>query len=182
MRYRFVLLAAVLPLAACNSGPSVEATDASVGEVAGKLADAGGTDQFVNPGKWRTTVEIKDLKLGVANVPPGVAESIKQQMSATQTFEICITPEEASKPNTELFSGAESNCKYDRFNMGGGKIDAAMTCTDAGGRHSTELKGTYAPDSYEISGSSERTGQMSMSMTTHIKSERIGECDGSERG
>ena len=41
-------------LAACNNDPEVSAKNASVEEVADKVADAGGTGNFVRPGKWES--------------------------------------------------------------------------------------------------------------------------------
>ena len=42
----------------------------------------------------------------------------------------CLTPEEAKRPKEDFFAGAAKNCRYERFDMGSGKIDAVMKCTE----------------------------------------------------
>ncbi len=50
MKYAVCLIVCVLPLAACNKSPEVHATNASVGEVASKVAAASAGHELVRPG------------------------------------------------------------------------------------------------------------------------------------
>ena len=59
LKHAAILLMSVLPLAACNSSPTVEAKNASVAEVAEKVEKAGGTDSFLRPGKWLTKATLE---------------------------------------------------------------------------------------------------------------------------
>lgn len=178
-----LMLLAPFALAACNSQPTVTATNASVAEVAKKVEAANADRQFVSPGRWQSTMTINEMKM--PGMPPEFAEQMKAHMGKAKTFETCLTPEEAKRPKGDFF-GAQKGCIYDRFTMGAGKIDAAMTCTAGGAKRTMTMSGTYAPDSYRMTVASEATGggtgpdAMSMNMTLDAK--RTGACTGKEQG
>lgn len=175
---RFIILAA-LPLAACNQGPSVSATNASTEEVAAKV-DAAGGGAMMSPGQWQGTVAIGDVK--VPGMPAAAAEQVKATMSKAQSFTTCLTAEDAKQPKGNFFGGDQSGqCKYDHFTMSGGNIDAVQTCTVAGVQRKMTMKGNYSPDSYKIAvtstgqgGGGNPMGNMEMTMTMEAK--RTGEC------
>jgi len=180
MNYAAVaLIVCIVPLAACDSEPDVSATNASVEEVAGKVADAGGSDSFVRPGKWRSQVKIEEFELPGA--PPAAESAMRTMENRAQVYESCLTPEEAKRPKEDFFAGSNKNCRYDHFNMGGGKIDAVMRCTDQGMGQTMAMQGTYGPDSYQMSMSMKAQGgpgpSDGMTMKMRIEAKRIGECD-----
>lgn len=179
---RLPVLIACVALAACDSSPQVSARNTSAEEVAEKVEAAGGSDNFVNPGKWQSTVTIEEMSM--PGMPPEVAGQMKSMQGRTQVHEQCLTPEEAKKPNEDFFSGKDkSNCRYERFDMGGGKIDAVMKCSEGGAVQTMTMAGTYSGDAYTMrmaldsSGRGE-TGAMGMKM--RVDAERIGECTGKE--
>ena len=182
MRYAIVLLAGAL--AACGSEPQVDARNASAEEVADKVAQAGGSEQFVRPGKWQSRVQIEEFSLPGA--PAGVADAMRGVQQRSTVDESCLTPEEAKRPKEDFFAGKDKNCRYERFTMADGKIDAVMQCTGTGtgsaAAMSMTMQGSYSPDTYQMhmsmkadAGSGPPGG---MTMKMRVDAKRIGECDG----
>ena len=179
MKHAAILLACALPLAACDSKSEVDARSASVEDVAEQVADARGSDSFVRPGKWRSSVQIEEFDLPGA--PPEAASAMRSMHNRAQVSESCLTPEEAKRPKEDFFAGSNKNCRYDHFTMGGGKIDAVMKCTGEGMAQTMAMQGTYGPDAYQMrmsmkaeAGSGPAGG---MTMKMRVDAKRVGECD-----
>lgn len=174
-------LAMTLPLmmlAACDSGPTVKAENAKPSEVAEKVRAAGGGSTFVRPGKWVSSVTIQEMS--VPGMPPEFAAKMKERMAEARTFESCLTPEQAKKPKEDFFAGADKSCRYDKFEMTGGKIDATMHCSREGVSQTMTMAGNYSDDHYNMQMSSKMEGagpQAGMSMKMQVDSKRVGECD-----
>ena len=181
LKHATILLMSAVPLAACNSSPSIEAKNATVAEVAAKVADAGGVDSFVRAGKWSSTVTIDEMS--APGMPPEAAAQMKQVMAKTHDIESCLTPEVAKKPKPDFFSGKDNGCRYDNFTMSGGKIDMTMRCSGGhamGTGTTMHMTGTYAPDAYHMAmenhvDTGTKVGAMTMKM--HVDAKRIGDCD-----
>ena len=180
-------LFAVLPLAACQSesgtesDPDVQATNASVEEVAEQVREASEGEQFIRPGRWVSTVRFEEFS--APGIPEDAAEGMNRALGDAQSFENCLTEEETQRPNERFFAGADNQCRYENFTMGGGKIDATMRCTSAGGAAQVmRMQGSYSPDSYQLSTTSTVDGpggQMTMRM--RIEAKRAGECKPAEQ-
>src|SRR5688500_14366454 len=63
VKHAAVLLTCVLTLTACNREPEVDARNASVEDVAEQVAEAGGSEVIVRPGKWESRVQIEEFEL-----------------------------------------------------------------------------------------------------------------------
>ena len=174
-------LLGALALAACHSSPTVTATNASVADVAAKMKAANLDGSFVSPGHWQTTMVVKDMS--IPGMPPQMAEKMKAHMGQAKTFESCLTEEEAKKPKEDFF-GADRSCRYDKFDMGGGKIDATMTCASDGMTRTMTMNGTYSSDAYHMAMATIGTGKASamgnMSMKMEMDAKRTGACTGKE--
>ncbi|MEO8546730.1 MAG: DUF3617 domain-containing protein [Sphingomicrobium sp.] len=179
MNHAAILLMSCIALAACNREPQVEAKNASVEEVAKKVADARASDTFVRPGKWQSRVQIEEFNL--PGVPKETATAMRGMHDQTKVYESCLTPEEAKRPKAGFFAGKDKSCRYDHFTMGNGKIDAVMNCTTAGMDQTMEMAGTYGPDNYQMHMSMKTNGgpapAAGMTMKMRIDAKRIGECD-----
>ncbi len=183
---RLAPFSALLPLAtlaACNSGPSVSATNASGAEVAAKMKAAGVAGTMVSPGRWEATMTINSMS--APNMPPQFAAEMKKHMGQARTFVSCLTPEEAKAPKEDFFGGMDKSCRYEHFTMGGGTIDAVSKCSAAGGTRTMTMKGTYSADAYRMTIASSAEGAkggpmagMAMNMTMDAK--RAGACTGKE--
>jgi hypothetical protein len=178
MRVLAVLpFAAVATLAACNSSPTVTATNASSQEVAAKMA-AAGTVETISPGRWEGTMHIAEMTM--PGLPPEAQAKLAAARGDTQIVS-CVTAEDVKDSKASMFGAMGDNCKYDHFAMGGGKIDGVATCDNGGAKTKTTISGTFSSDSYQMAIRSESTGKgpmenMTMAMTANAK--RVGECRG----
>ena len=179
MKQAALLLACVVPLAACDSGPQVDARNATAEEVAGQVADAGGSDNFVRPGKWESRVQIEQFDLPGA--PPEAKTAMRGMHERAMVSESCLTPENAKRPKEDFFAGKGKNCRYDHFTMGNGKIDAVMKCTGEGLAQTMAMQGSYSPDAYQMRMSMKADAGAGppggMTMTMRVDAKRVGECD-----
>ncbi len=169
---------AAFAVAGCSSKDDViVAENESVEEVAAKVAKA---DIRPAPGRWESKMTID--KIEMPGLPPEVQGMMKKQMGKVQTSISCLTKEEAEKVDGEFFKpGDQSGCKYNKFVMGGGKVEADMTCEQGPVTQNMKMSGTYGEDAYvmQVSANGKTQGQpMSMAMT--VESRRVGECDGKE--
>ncbi len=173
-----VLIACALPLAACNSEPEVTAENASVEEVSQKVGAAGGSGNFITPGLWRTSMTIDEMS--VPGMLPEAAAEMEKMQGRTTSNEKCLTPEDVKKPKEDFFGG-EENCRYERFTMGNGKIDAVMNCTEGGATQKMTMAGTYSGDTYNMQMAMQSAGggeTAGMGMKMRVNAKRIGECTG----
>ena len=179
MKQAALFLACVVPLAACDGGPQVDARNATAEEVAEQVADAGGSDNFVRPGKWESRVQIEQFDLPGA--PPEAKTAMRGMNERAMVSESCLTPEEAKRPKEDFFAGKGKNCRYDHFTMGNGKIDAVMKCTGEGMAQTMALQGSYSPDAYQMRMSMKADAGAGppggMTMTMRVDAKRVGECD-----
>jgi Protein of unknown function (DUF3617) len=167
-------------LSGCSKSPSVTAQNASVGEVAEKVAEVQAGGQFISPGRWESTMTIREMT--VPGLPPEMAERMKAHMGQAKSFISCLTPEEVKQPEEGFFGGANSGCRYERFSMADGKIDGVMKCSGQGMERTMAMSGNYSPDTYNMAVSSEGKGQgpAAMTMKMTLEAKRTGACTGKE--
>jgi hypothetical protein len=122
---------------------------------------------------------------------PAEAQAQMKSVFAKQqntTVDHCVTPEEARQPAGKFFTGKEAdNCRYERFTMRGGKIDAVMRCTDdrsASATMTMTVSGTYTPESSNTRSDMQIDGgpQGSMRIKAVSEAKRAGECTGPKSG
>ncbi|WP_414899802.1 DUF3617 domain-containing protein [Sphingomonas flavalba] len=169
--------APLLLLAACNSGPTVSAENASASEVAQKIAESRVSEgSFISPGQWRTTFNISEMNM--PGLPPQALEAMRAHAAKASSHESCVTEEQAKKPDPDMFAGkGNENCRYDNFSMGNGKIAGVLRCQGSPGEMKMTMNGTYGPNAYQMSATVEQTGpQGKMTMKMDSKAERIGPC------
>jgi hypothetical protein len=125
---------------------------------------------------------MKIEKMDMPGMPADAKAMMNKQMASAHTFTSCLTPEEVNQPNAEFFQGNDSGCKYDKFLMAGGKVDAVMTCDANGQKQKMTMSGTYGEDAYEmkVSSTGEMQPGMPMNMAMTIASRRVGDCNGKE--
>ena len=182
MKQLYLLVAGAAALAGCDNSPGVHADNASVAEVQNKVAAAGGSERFVRPGRWESKVTVEEM------VIPGMSGDVAGQMQASmgkvQTHATCLTPEEAKRPQEDFFTGDNQSCRYDHFDMSGGKIDAKMKCEQGPSASVMTLKGGYTPDTYDMQMAMEAggggAGSAGMRMKMRVEARRVGECTGKE--
>ena len=184
---KVIILLPLLMLAACDSKADVKATNASVQEVAAKVAAARDEGDFLRPGKWQIKGFIDDIS--IPGMPAGMADKMKQQGQNMPGTTSCMTEADVKKPGPDFFTG-DKNCRYDNFSMVDGKIDAKMRCTSPRGTQVTSMNGEFKPESYrmalttamESTGGKPASGMEAMTMKLHMEGTRVGECDAATAG
>jgi hypothetical protein len=183
--YRITTLSALaigtLALSACGGGDTIEAENESAEAVADRVADAG---MKPNPGRWES--EFKIVKMDMPGMPAELKGMMDEQIGQVETSVSCLTKEEAEKSEKDFFRPPERSgeeCKYNSFKMGGGRLDADMTCEEGNATQNMRMSGTYGPDAYKMNVKADgNMGEQKMSMEMEIASKRVGDCDGSEKG
>jgi hypothetical protein len=185
-----VALSALL-LAACGTESTTQSaartgdvslTNASVAEVAKQAAaaKAGGAASF-EPGEWETVVTIEG-----ANIPgmPAVAAKAMEGLKRARTsVRSCMTPEQAAKPDEAMFAGKGVNCRFDRYVMMDGRLDATMSCAGEGGgeRAVIAMKGGFTRTSFNLINSmtaAPMPGHPKVAMQSRVTGKRLGACRG----
>ncbi len=178
MKLAYAIALVPLALAGCNNHkPEVKAENASVADVSAAADNA----IRMEPGKWRTEVSVDSVE--IANAPAQVADAMKKQLSTNgkQTIEACVTKEQAERPPEDLLGGkGMQSCRYDTFEIKGGKLNAEMTCKgangDTGAIHS-KISGDFGAKSYDlVSETKADMGGQSVTTKTKVKGSRIGDC------
>ena len=182
-----VLLIACVALAACDQSPEIHEKNASIEEIAEAANKANAASGIVlRAGQWRLTGTMEEMSM--PGMPASAQADIQRMMGEKNNFtmEYCLTPEEAKKPRGKFFGGERSdNCRYESFDMEGGKIDAVMRCEgQPSGAMTMKISGTYSPDSYSTRAAMEVAGdgRGGMSMKMRSEAKRIGECDAASEG
>ena len=180
MGARVALAAFALSATACGDEPSVNERNASVDEVAAKVREATGGVQFIRAGEWKSTTTIEEMS--VPGMSTEESARLRQAMGGRATHEstTCLSEEEVKQPKGKFFTGNDQ-CRYDRFVMQGGKIDAKMRCNAQTGESQVmTMTGTYSPESYrmqmDLQGAAPE-GPAGMRMRMRVESNRIGDCN-----
>ena len=167
---------ATLALAGCKK-QAVEADHASVAQVAAAM---GGSAPSFQPGRWESTMKIEQMD--IPGMPPQARAMMMKSSAMARVVSVCISPQEAAKPDGHFFNHGQSNCTYDHFSMDDGKLDATMTCEGRTGKRTMTMNGTFSPDQYELHTTSQEQmpGGQTMNMAMTVTSHRVGDCTGQE--
>jgi hypothetical protein len=165
-------------VAACGSEPEVDARNASVEDVQKQLQKA---EVRPRPGRWLQ--EVKFVSIEMPNMPEEAKAMMDRGGDMVHSGYTCLTPEQAAKPDASMFNQVAEGCTYDHFKMGGGAIDAKMTCTGGPQQQVSTMKGTYGEEAYDlaIDMQADMMGQPMRSKMS-LKMKRVGECQGDEDG
>jgi hypothetical protein len=181
MKSAAYVVASILCLSACNKGPTVELKNASGKQVAQAVQEKGlmNSGSMIEPGLWESKATYSEMN--IPGLSPQYAEKMKQSMaqSREKPSHHCITEADLKKPKEDFF-GADKDCKFQHFTMGGGKMDIAMVCNREGSTQTMNMSGTYTPTTYSLEMAMNSSGgqENGMSIKGHIDSRRIGQCTG----
>ncbi len=182
MTRALVLALPLLALAACDSvglgEPSVDLSNATMAEVAAEAVKV----QQQRPGQWDVTSQLVSLDVeGIPDDSPMTA-MLKQQIGQPRTDSQCLTEEDAKKAMVPQDVDPNNSCRFAHFRMKGGQIDADMSCNapDGAGTLRMTQKGSYTPDSYDVTSTLTRAGGTTpgenSTMTMKVSAKRTGEC------
>ncbi len=172
-----IAFAGLLALAGCGEQKTVDVRNESVADVVAKVGNSG--PHFL-PGRWES--QMKFGKLDMPGLPPEMAAMMEKSMAEERSFASCLTKADVEKPGSSFFGQENNKCKYDSFTMGGGRIDAKLSCNDDEGTQEMTMNGVYTPETYAMTMSikGKRAGGQAMNMTMSMTAKRAGECTGKE--
>ncbi|MDE8650185.1 DUF3617 domain-containing protein [Novosphingobium album (ex Liu et al. 2023)] len=132
-------------------------------------------------GQYKQTIEI--TRFEIPGMPKEQADQMKGMMQNAQVQEFCLTPAQAEQGFKDMFDkvGEGGECKYSRFDVSGGRIDAKMDCASKEqGTATFLLAGTVGPKGTDITVDVDQNNPKSPMGTAkigmHMKTERTGEC------
>lgn len=171
---RALLLVPLAAMMAACSG-EVDLTNASIEQV------ASASNRIAKPetGQWATDVTLVSFDPGPAASP--VAAAMKDEIGTTTRTEACLSPDDAKKPLFgDLAPTTGANCRFAKFVLKGGRLDALMTCRNAGGETlEVRQQGAYSATAVDLSATIRRTapdGKPAGGMATRTVAKRTGEC------
>ena len=182
---RMAIALAALAVAGCNKEPELSIKNASAEQVAAAAKRSGvARETRLTPGQWQLTMATKLIEAD--GLPPGAAAQVKSSTERTMSESQCLTPEQASRPPSEMFARRQnSSCSYDSFDMAGGKIKAKMTCPGgSSGTMTMTMDGTYTPTRYTMDALMDvhaPDGVQSMKMSVRSVGTRTGDCVGASK-
>ena len=139
-----VLAFATIALASCNQAGKAPKTAEEAKQEAAKL-------DRPKPGQYTQTMTI--TRFEIPDAPPEVAQQMKAAMGQAQSTDFCLTEEMAQEGYENMFRdiGKDGQCKYQRFDVSGGKLDAVLDCeSKAEGKGTITLAGTVGEDGSEV--------------------------------
>lgn len=175
MRNRAILVSAVaaMVLAGCSGGGEVDAdgdSSISTSEAAGAAADMPKPEA----GLYRATITMTGIDV------PGMGASMQGHGGGmTTTNEYCLTEDEVAEGFEEMMKrGQDGSCRYEKFNVAGGKLDAVMLCQTDQGEARMEMKGTATPtgSQFDAKMKMDLDGMGNGTMRFNAEHERIGDC------
>ena len=171
-----VAVTVVLMVSACGENGVPEAGDPGASVSQQQVASRSRDLVQPEPGLYRATMEIQEFN--VPGAPPQVAAMLRDSVSA-RTTEYCLTAEDVAKGYEEsIRKSQQGECEYKRFDVDGGSIDAALTCTDQGRTMDLTLSGTGTATASDMA----MTMKMDMgemgegTIRARTRSQRIGDC------
>jgi len=133
------------------------------------------------PGQYSQTMEV--VKFEMPGAPPEMAKQMQTALGQRQNSVFCLTDKMAEEGFQNMFReiGKDGQCKYQRFSVAGGKLDAELACQSATeGKGTIKLAGTVGADGSDVTVEVDTTNPASpMGHTVigmHLVSKRIGDC------
>lgn len=173
---------AALALAACDNGPEMKVRNTAAPSGGGALGQgrlAAAVPPRLTPGEWQLTMQT--LLVDAKGVPDEAVAKLKTAYERSMTETQCLTPEQASRPLSEILAKRQnSRCSFESFDMAGGKITGRMICPGGrSGQMAMAMNGTYTPTRYTLDADMDVKsfdGTQSMKMTIRSVGSRTGEC------
>ena len=140
-------------------------------------AAAGAADTPIRAGQWEVRSTVLDIDMPGA--PPGMAAMMKGKPTVVRH---CVTPEQAAQGPQEMLKGSQGQCRFSRYDMTGGRINAVMECSGQGSQMTSTTIGTYSADSYQAESSMTTTGPAGkMTMRVSGSGKYLGPCGAGTR-
>jgi hypothetical protein len=170
---KLIIIAGALALSGCGGGE--EQGNGAAGGGA-KSAAAGGGSLELTPGQYEVTTQV--LSFDVPNMPPEMAEMMKQQQQQNEKSTTCLTEKDVRDAQGGLFTGEEDKeCSENSVKLSGGRMAGRLVCGKGEEASTMEVAGTYTSTSYDVQMTMSAKGTKMSSRTT---GRRVGDCPAGE--
>lgn len=129
----------------------------------------------LTPGAWEETVV---FALDSVNGSADLAALMGKALPTPQPRQSCLTARDLQNPQDLFLAGAEQSCRFARFTMADGRIDAAGDCSDGRGQTMhVEGGGTYTATGYDFTfKGTGQVGKLALEFRGRDSGRRIGVC------
>jgi hypothetical protein len=129
----------------------------------------------LTPGLWEETLV---YALDGVNGSEAAAAHMRSTLPSPQPRRTCVTMSDLQNPQGLFLAGAEQSCRFGRFAMSDGRIDAAGDCSDGHGQTMhVEGRGSYTPTGYDFSFTGTgQTGRLALAFRGRDSGRRVGVC------
>jgi hypothetical protein len=130
------------------------------------------------PGLWEETLV---YALDSVNGSEEMAQHMASTLPNPQPQRACYTDADLAQPQHIFLSGAEQACRFNRFTMTGGRIEAAGECSDGRGQTmKVSGTGTYTAAGYDFSFTGTgQAGNLALAFRGRDSGRRVGACPAS---
>lgn len=188
MRRLTLAAASVLALAACKPGPSTVESARETGEIRLENAsteevvrqnEAARGKHRIEPGQWENSYQLVSIDM------PGLPEGpLREQMMAEtkrppRVVRECRKAADDKAIDFTKLSPTQQNCRFGKYVLAGGRIDATMECQGPFGPIRMSIAGTQSGAAYDVTMTQSTTapGQTAQSkMTMRMTGKRVGDC------
>ena len=127
------------------------------------------------PGLWQETLV---YALDSVNGSEDAAAHMQSTLPSPQPRRDCYTAADLADPRTIFLAGAEGSCRFGRFTMAGGRIDAVGDCSDGHGQTMHVVgAGHYNQTGYDFDFTGTgQAGKLSLAFRGRDSGRRVGAC------
>ncbi len=127
------------------------------------------------PGAWQETLV---YALDSVNESEEMAAHMAKALPNPAPRQSCLTASELQNPQGIFLAGAEQSCRFSRFTMADGRIDATGECSDGHGQSMhVEGGGTYTATGYDFTfKGTGQVGRLALVFRGRDSGRRIGVC------
>jgi Protein of unknown function (DUF3617) len=127
------------------------------------------------PGAWEETLV---YALDSVNGSPDLAVRMQGALPNPEPSQSCLTASDLQSPQGIFLAGAEQSCRFQRFTMADGKIDATGDCSDGHGQTMhVSGSGTYSATGYDFSFTGTgQAGRLALVFRGRDSGRRVGVC------
>lgn len=127
------------------------------------------------PGAWRETVV---FALDSVNGSDELAAHMSKALPNPAPRDACLTASDLRNPQGIFLAGAEQSCRFARFTMADGRIEAAGDCSDGHGQTMhVEGSGTYSATGYDFTfKGTGQAGRLTLAFRGRDSGRRMGVC------
>lgn len=162
------------PDSAAKTG-DVSVADASIKEIDAQLTTGFPASARIRPGEWELKIE---TRTHIHDMFGESAQAHKTTVRKSPAPEVrCISQKEAENWQAAYFVRGEENensCRYDKFVMKGGVVDAVSWCLSDVDKLTFSVRASFAPEKFTVD--TDTISDWGHRIRAEVVGKRLGEC------